>query len=138
MGSFSSFYERYSTRADIMPETNPNQNESGDSQRPEEVRKANPKETEAVEAAKEVQEDNKDLKAEFPFAEPTVVKDDNSDEAKKSNPTPSTSSDTKSTGKIRLVSDPDGNITQIKFPGATFTDNDPLQKCIFITKSGKQ
>ena len=54
-----------------MPETNPNQNESGDSQKPEEVRKANPKETEAAE---EAQEDNKDLKAEFPFAEPTVVK----------------------------------------------------------------
>ena len=58
-----------------MPETNQNQNESGDSQKPEEVRKTNPNETEAVEAAEEVQDQrNKDLKAEFPFAEPTVVK----------------------------------------------------------------
>ena len=58
-----------------MTETETNQNEAGDSQKPEQVEQAKAMEMEAKEAVETVKEEaENDLKKEFPFAEPTVLK----------------------------------------------------------------
>ena len=58
-----------------MTETETNQNEAGDSQKPEQVEQAKAREMEAKEAVETVKEEaENDLKKEFPFAEPTVLK----------------------------------------------------------------
>ena len=70
----SSFHNRDSLKAD-MTETETNQNEAGDSQKPEQVEQAKAMEMEAKEAVETVKEEaENDLKKEFPFAEPTVLK----------------------------------------------------------------
>ena len=57
-----------------MTETETNQNEAGDSQKPEQVEQAKAMEMEAKEAVETVKEEaENDLKKEFPFAEPTVL-----------------------------------------------------------------
>ena len=63
--------------------------------------------------------------------------DESSSNEAKNNPEPSTSSaNAAKSGQMKIATDADGNITQIKFPAGTF-DNDPLQKCMLISKSGK-